>query len=81
MTDQGLTGHCLYSAGVVEAIATIVQMRDGFIHPNRNLEEPVRKGLRFCGAETVEHRIGVAISNSFGFGGINTSLILARGAG
>jgi len=73
---KGLTGHCLYSAGVVECIATILQMREGFIHPNKNLQEPIHKDLKFCGGEAVDHRINIAMSNSFGFGGINTSLVL-----
>jgi malonyl-ACP decarboxylase len=76
---KGLTGHCLYSAGVVEIIATVMQMREGFIHPNKNLEEPIHKDLKFCGAEAISHRIDVAMSNSFGFGGINTSIVLKRG--
>lgn len=76
---KGLTGHCLYSAGIVECIATILQMREGFVHPNRNLEEPIRDDLRFCGEEAVAQRINIAMSNAFGFGGINTSLVLMRG--
>lgn len=75
---KGLTGHCLQSAGVVEIIATILQMREGFIHPNRNLQEPVRAGLRFSGPVSVDASIEAAISNSFGFGGINSSVVLAR---
>ncbi|UII31914.1 beta-ketoacyl-ACP synthase [Fulvivirga ulvae] len=75
---KGLTGHCLYSAGMVEVIATVLQMQEGFLHPNLNLEDPVRKDLKFCGAEAIDHQINVAISNSFGFGGINTSVVLER---
>lgn len=76
---KGIAGHCLYSAGVVEIIATVMQMREGFIHPNKNLEEPIHKDLKFCGAEAISYRIDVAMSNSFGFGGINTSIVLKRG--
>ena len=76
---KGLTGHCLYSAGVVEIIATVEQMREGFIHPNKNLEEPIHKGLKFCGTKAIDKRIKTAMSNSFGFGGINTSVVLKRG--
>lgn len=76
---KGLTGHCLYSAGVVEVIATVLQMREGFLHPNKNLENPVLTDLKFCGAKAIEYQINVAISNSFGFGGINTSVVLERG--
>ena len=77
-STKSLTGHCLYSAGVVEAIATVEQMREGFIHPNKNLDDPIRDDLPFCGAEAIDHRIDVAVSNSFGFGGINTSIVLQR---
>jgi malonyl-ACP decarboxylase len=73
---KGFTGHCLYSAGVVEVIATILQMKEGFIHANKNLEEPIRNDLKFCGDEAIAHDINIAISNSFGFGGINTSVVL-----
>lgn len=75
---KGLTGHCLYSAGVVEVIATVVQMTKGFIHPNKNLETPIDSALKFCGSRAVRQPIATAISNSFGFGGINTSIVLKR---
>ncbi|WP_282184562.1 beta-ketoacyl synthase N-terminal-like domain-containing protein [Azospirillum brasilense] len=73
---KGLTGHCLYSAGVVEAIATIVQFRRGFIHPNLNLEDPIEPAARFSGAAAIRAPVRTALSNSFGFGGINTSIVL-----
>lgn len=75
---KGLTGHCLTSAGVVEAIATTVQMREGFLHADLNLEEPIHPRARFCGSERVHTRTRVAMSNSFGFSGINASLVLRR---
>jgi malonyl-ACP decarboxylase len=75
---KSLTGHCLYSAGLVEAIATVVQMKEGFLHGNKNLETPIRNELKFCGADAVNHPIDIAMSNSFGFGGINTSIVLKR---
>jgi malonyl-ACP decarboxylase len=78
-STKGLTGHCLQSAGVVETIATVLQMQEGFIHPNRNLEEPVDASLRFAGSAPVNARIETAMSNSFGFGGINSSVVLTRG--
>lgn len=75
-STKSLTGHCLFSAGIVETIATVEQMRGSFLHPNKNLEEPIRKDLKFCGTESINHPIEIAISNSFGFGGINTSIVL-----
>ncbi|MDR3602273.1 MAG: beta-ketoacyl synthase N-terminal-like domain-containing protein [Desulfosporosinus sp.] len=75
---KGFTGHCLYSAGVIEAIATIIQMNEGFVHPNINLDNPIEYDFKFCGKELSQADIQIALSNSFGFGGINTSLVLQR---
>ena len=75
---KGLTGHCLYSAGLVEAVATVLQMNQGFLHPNINLETPIRDDLQFCGAMAMDYETHIAISNSFGFGGINTSIVLKK---
>ena len=75
---KGLTGHCLYAAGMVEAIATILQMQQGFIHPNKNLETPIDNELPFAGASAEPVRLSAAVSNSFGFGGINTSVVLTN---
>ncbi|MGA1867989.1 MAG: beta-ketoacyl synthase N-terminal-like domain-containing protein [bacterium] len=76
---KGLTGHCLYAAGIIECIATIIQMREGYVHPNINLDNPIDPQCRFCGKSAVQADIKKAISNSFGFGGINTSILLNKG--
>jgi malonyl-ACP decarboxylase len=76
-STKGLTGHCLWSAGLVEAIATVAQMRGGFIHANANLENPVDSDCRFAGPKTSRASVRRAMSNSFGFGGINSSIVLA----
>lgn len=78
-STKGLTGHCLYSAGVVETIATIVQLQQGFIHPNLNLDNPIDTDCRLNGKTAQQADINMAVSNSFGFGGINTSIILKKG--
>jgi len=75
---KGLTGHCLYSAGVVETIATVMQMQQGFIHANLNLENPINTRANFCGPTAVSQQIHTTMSNSFGFGGINTSIVLQK---
>lgn len=77
-STKSLTGHCLSSAGVIEAIATVVQMQGGFIHPNRNLINPIDGGCRFSGATAVQADISLALSNSFGFGGINSSILFGK---
>lgn len=75
---KGLTGHCLFSAGVVEAIASIIQMNAGFIHPNINLENPIDTDFLFGGKTSTKAEVNTTMSNSFGFGGINTSIILRK---
>jgi len=74
---KSITGHCLSSAGVVEAVATVGQLRGGFVHPNPNLAKPVGP-LRFSRAEAPSADIEVAMSNGFGFGGFNTSVLFGR---
>lgn len=78
-STKGLTGHCLTSAGVVEAIAAAIQLQQGFLHPNKNLENPIDNECRFCPPQSLPVSIRKAMSNSFGFGGIVTSIILERG--
>lgn len=73
---KGLTGHCLSAAGVVEAVATVVQMRGGFVHANVGLTRPIDSALRFVGPRAEPAEIGCALSNSFGFGGFNSSVVL-----
>jgi malonyl-ACP decarboxylase len=70
-----LTGHCLWSAGVVEALAVLIQMREGFLHSNPNLVNPIDCECQFVGRIAREIKCRTALSNSFGFGGINTSLL------
>lgn len=76
-STKGITGHCLYSAGVVEAIASILQMQHGFVHPNRNLEEPIDDAVRLVQQEE-RMEIKYTLSNSFGFGGIDTCIVLGK---
>jgi malonyl-ACP decarboxylase len=77
---KGLTGHCLFAAGVVEAIASIIQLQGGFIHPNRNLDNPIDPDFLFAGKTATAASLNTVMSNSFGFGGINTSIILRKEA-
>ena len=75
-STKSFTGHCLFSAGVVELVSCIVQMRKGFLHANLNLEQPIDLSARFCAATSINEKVQTAMSNSFGFGGINTSIVL-----
>lgn len=78
-STKGLTGHCLFSAGVIEAIATILQMNHGFLHPNLNLKHPIDSDVNFVGDKYEISDIRYSVSNSFGFGGINSSIVLCKG--
>jgi malonyl-ACP decarboxylase len=64
---------------VIEGIATIIQMKEGFIHPNLNLEHPIDDECKFSRHQSIETSIHTAVNNSFGFGGINTSVIFKKG--
>jgi 3-oxoacyl-(acyl-carrier-protein) synthase len=74
---KSMLGHCLTSASVLEAVAVVGQMRAGRLHPNLNLDEPEEElGLRLVGKEAEAHVAHVALSNAFGFGGINCCVVL-----
>lgn len=77
-STKSMIGHCLFSAGIIEAIAVILQMQEGFIHPNLNLHTPILDGINFAGGEMITDNVQMALSNSFGFGGINTSIVLKK---
>ncbi len=73
---KSMIGHCLGAAGGLEAVATIKAILTGKVHPTINLDnpEPAIADLDVVGGEAVDHRIDVALSNSFGFGGHNSTL-------
>jgi 3-oxoacyl-[acyl-carrier-protein] synthase II len=76
---KSMTGHCLGAAGGIEAIATIMAIKTGKIHPTINLDDP-EPGLGDI--DPVAHvmqklAIQVALSNSFGFGGHNSTIAFA----
>ncbi|MFI5972508.1 beta-ketoacyl synthase N-terminal-like domain-containing protein [Streptomyces sp. NPDC051452] len=75
---KALSGHCLTAAGVLEAVAVVLQLRGGFVHPDPGLRDPVDPGLRFVAGEARQARGGFALSNGFGFGGINSAVVLAH---
>ena len=72
-------GHCLWSAGIVETIATVLQLNAGFLHANLNLETPLETDVRWVGTTAIKTDCNIALSNAFAFGGINTSIILKKG--
>jgi 3-oxoacyl-[acyl-carrier-protein] synthase II len=75
-STKSATGHLLGAAGAVEAIFSLLAVRDNVAPPTLNLEEPSRESVIDRVARTAQdRRIGYALSNSFGFGGTNASVI------
>ena len=79
-STKGATGHLLGATGGVEAIFTVLALRDGLLPPTLNLVEPDpgAAGLDVIGPEARRASITHAMSNGFGFGGVNASLVFAR---
>ena len=74
-------GHLLGAAGAVEAIFSILAMRDGIAPPTLNLDNPsVETPIDLVPHRARKRDINVVLSNSFGFGGTNASLIFRRSA-
>ncbi len=73
---KAFTGHCLGAAGVVEAVATVLQLERGFVHPTPGLQHPVEDGWSFVGDGPCRRvRTATALSASFGFGGFNAAIV------
>lgn len=78
-STKSMMGHTVMSAAVVELIATILQMENSFVHPTINLEEPDPElDLDFVPNQARVYRANVAVSNSFGFGGINSCIVVGK---
>jgi 3-oxoacyl-[acyl-carrier-protein] synthase II len=78
--SKSALGHTLGAAGAVEAIITIMAIRDGVVPPTLNLDDPdeYAEGLDLTPLTATRRDIPAAISNSFGFGGQNTALVFRR---
>jgi 3-oxoacyl-[acyl-carrier-protein] synthase II len=78
-STKSAIGHLLGAAGSVEAIFCILAMRDGIIPPTINLDNPaIDTKLNLVPHTALKREVNIAMSNSFGFGGTNACLILAR---
>jgi 3-oxoacyl-[acyl-carrier-protein] synthase II len=81
-STKSMTGHLIAAGGVVEAIACLLAIRDGVLPPTINLDHPDPEcDLDYIPHAARERTIDIAMSNSFGFGGQNTTLVLRRFAG
>ena len=80
-STKSMTGHLLGGAGGVEAVACILAMKNSLIPPTINLNTPdpeINQALNFTPNEAQARAVNVAMSNTFGFGGHNTSVIFRK---
>jgi len=78
-STKSMTGHECWMAGASEIVYSMLMMEHGFIAPNINFENPDEDSVKLnIISETKETRINCFLSNSFGFGGTNASLIIKR---
>jgi len=81
-STKSMTGHLLGAAGVVEAIFSLLAIRDGIVPPTINLHKPDPDcDLDYVPNTARKMKVDVALSNSFGFGGTNGSVIFRRFTG
>jgi 3-oxoacyl-[acyl-carrier-protein] synthase II len=73
-------GHLLGAAGSVEAIYSVLAMQNGLLPPTLNLENPSESclGIDLVPLTAKEKKVDVVLSNSFGFGGTNASLVFRK---
>jgi 3-oxoacyl-[acyl-carrier-protein] synthase II len=79
-STKSMTGHLLGAAGAVEAIFCALSIRDGIVPPTINLDDPEDAvgNVDLVPHKAKERKVDVALSNSFGFGGTNASIVLKK---
>ncbi len=78
-STKSMTGHECWMAGASEIVYSLLMMQHSFVAPNINFENPDEDSAKLNIAEkSVEKKIDVFLSNSFGFGGTNSSLIIKK---
>ena len=79
VSTKGLTGHCLGAAGAIEALATVIALKAGLIPQTLNYRGADPEcDIEYCHGGGRRSTMGVALSNSFAFGGNTTSLVLGK---
>jgi 3-oxoacyl-[acyl-carrier-protein] synthase II len=78
-STKSMTGHLLGAAGGVEAIFCVLAMRDSVVPPTVNLDQPGEGcDLDYVPNTARQAKVDIALSNSFGFGGTNGTLVFSR---
>ncbi|MBT6439391.1 MAG: beta-ketoacyl-[acyl-carrier-protein] synthase family protein, partial [Flavobacteriales bacterium] len=78
-STKSMTGHEMWMAGASEIVYSMLMMQNNFIAPNINFENPDEASAKLnIVSKTIETNIDIFLSNSFGFGGTNSSLIVKK---
>jgi len=79
-STKSSTGHLLGAAGGIEAVFSVLALRDGIVPPTLNLvdPDPLASGLDIAAGKARRRPLRTALSNGFGFGGVNASLVFKR---
>lgn len=78
-STKGMTGHECWMAGASEIVYATLMMQHGFVAPNLNFENPDEHSEHLnIATQTVETEINAVLSNSFGFGGTNSALVIKK---
>ncbi|GAA3508337.1 beta-ketoacyl-[acyl-carrier-protein] synthase family protein [Aquimarina addita] len=77
-STKGFTGHTLAAAGAIEAICSLLSLRENLIFPNLNFKEPMTEFSLVPETQLLSKKIKTVLSNSFGFGGNCSTLIFTR---
>jgi 3-oxoacyl-[acyl-carrier-protein] synthase-1 len=78
-STKGMTGHEMWMGGASELIYSLIMAHNSFIAPNLNFENPDEHSARLnIISKTKEQKINTILSNSFGFGGTNSTLIVRK---
>ena len=78
-STKGMTGHECWMAGASEIVYSIIMMQNNFVAPNINFDNPDEHSAKLnIAAKTVDTEVNVVLSNSFGFGGTNSALVIKK---
>lgn len=78
-STKSMTGHECWMAGASEAVYSVIMMQNNFVAPNINLDEPSENARNLnIATETVDMPLDIILSNSFGFGGTNSALVIRK---
>ena len=78
-STKSMTGHECWMAGASEVVYSILMMQNGFVAPNINFENPDEHSAKLnLATERIETNVNTVLSNSFGFGGTNSALVIKK---